>query len=137
MSAISRSDGSTHSIDTKMAWHVTKAAGERKHGTVSSKRREVQKAELGIASPHSNLNPGCFRTVGGPFGTWSGAPSGLGFVPFRDLVGVLSHGFIGVLSGAHRGERKTTSEKYKASTACTLIFLVDFAHTRRAHTLQK
>ena len=49
---------------------------------MSSKRREVQKAKLGIASLHSSLNLGCFRTVGGPFGTWLG--------PFRDLVGALS-----------------------------------------------
>ena len=102
---------------------------------MSSKRREIQKAELGIASPHSSLNLGCSHTVGGPFGTWLGpfrdligALSGLGWGPFgtwlgpfRDLVGVLSHGFVGVLSEAHRGKRKTTSEKCKASTACTLI----------------
>ena len=61
-----------------------------KHGTVSSKIRGVQKAELGIAPPRSSLNLGCFRTVGGPFGTWSGALSGLGLGPFRDLVGALS-----------------------------------------------
>ena len=64
---------------------------------------------------------GCFRTVRGPFGTCSGALSGLGREPLRDLVGVLSHGVVGVLSEAHRGTRKTPSEKYKASTACTLI----------------
>ena len=97
MSAISRSDGSTHSVDTKIAYHSSKAAGERKHGTVSSKRRGAQKAELGIASPRSSLSLGCFRTVGGPFETWSGALSGLGLGSFRDLVWVLSE--------AHRGKR--------------------------------
>ena len=82
MSSVSRSDGSTRSVDTKMAQHVAKAAGERKHGTVSSKRREVQKAKLGIASLHSSLNLECFRTVGGPFGTWFCALSGLGWGAF-------------------------------------------------------
>ena len=95
---------------------------------MSSKRRGVQKAELGIASPHSNLNLGCLRTVGGPFGTWLGpfrdlvgALSGLGWGPFgtwlgpfRDLVGVLSHGFVGVLSEAHRGKRKNNKREMQS-----------------------
>ena len=90
---------------------------------------------MGIASLDSSLNLGCFRTVGGPFGTWLG--------PFRDLVGALSGlgwgafarlgcfrtvllgCFRTVLLGCfqkHTGEKeKTTSEKCKASTACTLI----------------
>ena len=109
--------------------HVAKTAGERKHGTVSSLRRGVQKAELGIASPHSSLNLWCFCTAGGPFGTWSEALSGLGLGPFRDLVwgpfgawsGALSglglapfRDFVGVLSEAHRGKRKNNKREMQS-----------------------
>ncbi len=117
----------------------------------SKKRRGVQKAELGIASPRSSLNLGCFRTVGGPFGTWSGALLGLGRGPFRDLVGGPFGTWLGcfrtVLLGCfqkHTGKKeKTTSEKCKASTACTLILsgwfrahkkgarLAEMKHTKR------
>ena len=94
-----------------------------KHGTVSSKRRGIQKAELGIASPRSSLNLGCFRTVGGPFGTWLG--------PFRDLVGVLSHGFVGVLSHgfvgvlseAHRGKRKNNKREMQSKHRVHSLFV--------------
>ena len=49
------------------------------------------------------------------------------------MVGVLSHGFVKVLSEAHRGKRKKTSEKFKASTACTLILSGSFrAHKKGA-----
>jgi hypothetical protein len=99
-----------------------------KHGTVSSKRRGVQKAELGIASPHSSLNLGCSRTVGGPFGTWLGpfrdlvgALSGLGWGPFGTWLGCFRTVLLGCFQ-KHTGEKeKTTSEKCKASTACTLF----------------
>ena len=84
---------------------------------------------MGIASPHSSLNLGCFRTVGGPFGTWSGAFSGLGFVPFRDLVGCFQE---------HTGEKeKTTSENSKQALHALSFFLVGFAHTRWVHAVQK
>jgi hypothetical protein len=137
MSAISRSDGSTHSVDTKMAFHVAKAAGERKHGTVSSKRRGVQKAKLGIASPHSSLNLGCFRTVGGPFGTWLG--------PFRDLVGALSGLGWGAFARFRWGAFRSTQGKKKKQQArnakqaprALSFCLVGLAHTRRVHAVQK
>ena len=112
---------------------------------MSSKRREVQKAKLGIASLHSSLNLGCFRTVGGPFGTCSGALSGLGLGHFRDLFwgpfgpcwGAFARFRWGAFRSTQGKKEKTTSEKYKASTACTLIRLVGFAHTRRVHAVQK
>ena len=107
---------------------------------MSSKRREVQKVELGIASPRSSLNLGCFRTVGGPFmcpfGTWSGALSGLGRGPFRNLVLCPFGTWLGCFQ-KHTGEKeKTTSEKCKASMRALSFCLVGFAHTRRMHAVQ-
>ena len=66
---------------------------------MSSKKRGVQKAEFGNSFAS-------FKSESGVLSHGRG--------PFRDLVGVLSE--------AHTGEKeKTTSEKRKASTACTLI----------------
>ena len=130
MSAISRSDKSTHSVDTKMAKHVAKAAGERKHGTVSSKRREVQKAKFGIASLHSSLNLGCFRTVGGPFGTWSGALSGLGWGAFARFRW-------GAFRSTQGKKKKQQARNAKQALRALSFCLVGFAHTRRVHAVQK
>ena len=115
MSAISRSDGSTRSVDTKMAYHVTKAVGEMKHGAVSSKRRRVHEAESGIASHHSSLNPGCFRKVWDAFATWSGALSRLGLRRFRGFVwGAFEQG-LGRFRDSSRGAFRSTQGKEKGS----------------------
>jgi len=100
---------------------------------------------LGIAS-RSSLNPGCFRMVGGLFGTWSGALSKLGRGPFRDLVGgpfgtwfcalsglgfVPFRDLVGVLSEAHRRKRKKQQAKNTKQALRALSFcLVGFAHTK-------
>ena len=43
---------------------------------------------------------------------------------------------VGVLSEAHRGKEKTTSEKYKASMRALSFCLVGFTHTGRMHAVQ-
>ena len=57
-----------------------------------------------MTSPRSNLSLGCFShgLIGGAFAR-SGALSGLGRGPFRDLVGGLFRTWSGALSGLGRG----------------------------------
>ena len=67
----------------------------------------------------------------------SGALSGLGLGPFRNLVGVLSHGFVGMLSETYRGETKQQARNAKQALRALSFCLHGFVHTRRVYAVQK
>lgn len=95
MQAISRSDGSTCSVDTKMASHVAKAAGENgawywEFKTTTSKEGRIGHSFTSFKSEAWVLSHGLGRfcdLVWGTFATWSGALSRLGLGCFAQGLG--------------------------------------------------